>query len=61
LKKRPLIHNELAVFFHAQIMHDVTPSVVPSPGSATLWPSVAHALITSPEASQHACAQLLSL
>ena len=29
--------------------------MVPSPGSATLWPSVAHALITSPAASQHAC------
>ena len=29
--------------------------MVPSPGSATEWPSVAHALITSPAASQQAC------
>ncbi len=28
--------------------------MLPSPGSATEWPSVAQALITSPVASQHA-------
>ena len=34
---------------------DVYKRQVPKPGIATEWPSVAHALITSPAASQQTC------
>ena len=55
MMRRVVIRLDFTSFTSSTDFERSPKRMVPSPGSATLWPSVAHALMTSPAASQQAC------
>ena len=54
ITRRVVIRSEPTLFTSAMDLLRNPNRIVPRPGTATEWPSVAHALITSPIASQAA-------
>ena len=54
ITRRVVIRSEPTLFTSAILFERSPKRMVPKPGTATEWPSVAHALITSPMASQAA-------